>query len=93
MVAVADNFGEEIEQKVFHAKIVVDVKKVAEEEKQYKDISIITDFTDENGQDRMEEMIQDNYRRIVAETKQLVKDEIARIEADPDLCHLLEDAE
>ncbi len=91
--AVADNFGEEINQKVFNAKIVVDVKKVAEEEKKYKDISIITDFTDENGEDHMEELIQQNYRRIVAETKQLVKDEIARIEADPDLCHLLEDAE
>ena len=91
--AVADNFGEEIDQKVFNAKIVVNVKKVAKEEKKYKDISIITDFTDENGEDHMEEMIQQNYRRIVAETKQLVKDEIARIEADPDLCHLLEDAE
>ncbi|MBD5397166.1 TraM recognition domain-containing protein [bacterium] len=91
--AVTDNFGEEINQKVFNAKIVVDVKKVAKEEKKYKDISIITDFTDENGEDHMEEMIRQNYRRIVAETKQLVKDEIARIEADPDLCHLLEDAE
>ncbi len=69
------------------------MRKVADEEKQYQDISIITDFIDENGEDCMEEMIQQNYRRIVAETKQLVKDEIACIEADPDLCHLLEEAE
>ncbi|MCM1168575.1 MAG: YWFCY domain-containing protein [Bacteroides sp.] len=90
---VVDDFGQKIKQKMFNAAIVVDVEKVKAEEKQYQKIPVITDFTDENGEDKMQETIMANYHRIVAETKQLVKDEIARIEADPDLCHLLEDAE
>lgn len=90
---VADNFGEKIKQKRFNAQIIVDIDKVQEEEKLYQDIPIITDFTDENGEDRMKEVVQNNYRRIVAEAKQIIDDEIARIEADPDLCHLLENAE
>lgn len=34
----ADNFGEKIEQKIFHAQIVVDTEKVANETKNYKPI-------------------------------------------------------
>ena len=91
--SVADNFGEEIEQKTFHAKIIVDVKAIKAEEKLYQKIPVITDFTDRDGNDHMEDMIKENYKRIVAETKRLVEDELARIAADPDLCHLLESAE
>ena len=56
--AVADNFSERIEQKIFHAEIVVDSQRVAAEEKAYKKIPVIADFTDENGVDRMKEQIQ-----------------------------------
>ena len=88
--SVSDNFDERIEQKIFHAEIVVDNAKVSAETKNYKSIPIITDFTDENGNDRMKEQIQDNYSRIKAEIKQLVKDELKRIQDDPELAHLLQ---
>ncbi|MDU1892142.1 MAG: conjugal transfer protein MobC [Dysgonomonas sp.] len=87
--AVADNFSERIEQKIFHAEIVVDSQRVAAEEKAYKKIPVIADFTDEQGVDRMKEQIQENYDRIKAEARQIVEDEIQRIKDDPDLCHLL----
>ena len=51
---------------VFHCEIVEDAEKVKQEEKAYKKIPIITDFTDEEGNDRMKEMIQENYNRIKA---------------------------
>lgn len=87
--AVADNFDERIEQKIFHAEIVVDSAKVATETKGYKQIPVITNFVDENGVNRMKGMIQENYTRIKEETKQIVGDELNRIKNDPALCHLL----
>jgi hypothetical protein len=87
--AVADNFEERIEQKIFHAEIVVDNAKVAAETKHYKSIPVITNFMDENGIDRMKEQIQENYNRIKAETKQIVFEELERIKQDPELCKLL----
>ena len=88
--SVSDNFDERIEQKIFHAEIVVDNEKVAAETKAYKPIPVITDFTDENGKDCMREMIQENYNRIKDEVKQIVKDELARIANDENLSHLLQ---
>ena len=88
--AVSDNFDERIEQKIFHAEIVVDNEKVAAETKSYKPIPVITDFTDENGKDCMREMIHENYNRIKEEVKQIVKDELARIANDDKLSHLLQ---
>ncbi|KAA6323344.1 hypothetical protein EZS27_027205, partial [termite gut metagenome] len=87
--AVADNFDERIEQKIFHCEIVVDNERVAAETKAYHKIPVISNFVDENGVDRMKEMIKANYDRIKAETKQIVADELKRIADDPDLCHLL----
>ncbi|MFR4273962.1 MAG: conjugal transfer protein MobC [Bacteroides thetaiotaomicron] len=85
--AIADNFDERIEQKIFHCEIVVDNAKVAAETKAYQSIPVITDFTDENGVNRMKDMIKDNYDRIKAETKQIVAEElqnrnIKRIQTD-----------
>jgi hypothetical protein len=88
--AIADNFDERIEQKIFHCEIVVDNAKVAAETKAYQSIPVITDFTDENGVDRMKEQIQLNYNRIKEETKQIVADELERIKNDPVLAHLLQ---
>ena len=88
--SVSDNFTERIEQKIFHAEIVVDSAKVDAEAKAYKPIPIITDFTDENGNDCMKEMIQENYNRIKEEVKQIVKDELERIAGDDNLKHLLQ---
>ena len=87
--AVADNFDERIEQKIFHCEIVVDNERVATETKAYKKIPVITNFVDENGVDRMKEMIKENYDRIKAEAKQIVAEELQRIKDDPELCHLL----
>ncbi|MFV0268519.1 MAG: TraM recognition domain-containing protein, partial [Draconibacterium sp.] len=91
--AVADNFEERIEQKIFHAEIVVDNAKVAAETKAYKPIPVITNFKDEEGIDRMHEQIQFNYKHIKEEAKQIVADELERIAADPELAHLLQQEE
>ena len=88
--AVADNYGERIEQKIFHCEIVVDAEKVKREEQAYRPIPVITDFTDADGNDRMKEMIQENYNRIKAEVRQIVADELQRIQSDPELQHLLQ---
>ena len=88
--SVSDNFTERIDQKIFHCEIVVDIAKVDAETKAYKPIPIITDFTDADGNDRMKDMIQENYNRIKAEAKQIVADELQRIAADDNLKHLLQ---
>ena len=87
--AVSDNFDERIDQKIFHAEIVVDNAKVAKETKAYKPIPIITDFTDEDGNDIMDEMVKENYINIKNDVKQIVSDELVRIANDENLCHLL----
>lgn len=88
--SVSDNFTERIEQKIFHCEIVVDAEKVKREERAYKKIPVITDFTDEEGNDRMKETIQENYNRIKADVRQIVADELERIKNDPALAHLLQ---
>ncbi|MFV0268280.1 MAG: conjugal transfer protein MobC [Draconibacterium sp.] len=91
--AIADNFDERIEQKIFHAEIVVDSEKVKQEERKYQQIPVITNFEDENGMNRMKEQIQHNYNRIKEETKQIIADELDRITNDPALVHLLQQQE
>ena len=60
------------------------------EEQVYKLIPVITDFTDAGGNDRMKEMIQENYNRIRAEVRKIVADELQRIQSDPELQYLLQ---
>ncbi len=91
--AVADNFDERIDQKIFHAEIVVDSAKVKAETAKYRKIPLITDFTDEDGNDRMKEVVQENYERIKAEASQIVDEELERIKNDPVLCKLLPEQE
>ena len=64
----------------------MDNAKVAAETKAYKPIPVITDFTDENGNDCMQE----NYNRIKEEVKKIVADELERIAGDENLSHLLQ---
>ena len=87
--AVADNFGETIEQKIFHAQIVVDNDAVQKETAAYQPIPEISSFLDENGNDTMEHQIQANYRQIKQDIVELVENELIRIENDPALKHLL----
>ena len=88
--SVSDNFNERIEQKIFHAEIVVDTDKVKREESHYQPIPIVNDFKDADGNDCMKQAIQDNYNRIKEDVKLIVKDELERIAADENLKHLIQ---
>ena len=88
--SVSDNFDERIEQKIFHAEIVVDNDKVAAETKAYKKIPQILSFTDENGVDNMKQEIESNYKRIKLDVLNIVENEMERIKNDPDLQHLVQ---
>ena len=88
--SVSDNFNERIEQKIFHAEIVVDTEKVKREESRYQKLPIINDFLDADGNDCMKQTIQDNYNQIKEDVKQIVKDELERIANDENLKHLVQ---
>ena len=87
--SVSDNFTERIEQKIFHAEIVVDTDKVKREESHYQPIPIINDFKDADGNDCMKQAILDNYNQIKEDVKLIVKDELERIAGDESLKHLI----
>lgn len=87
--AVADNFGEKIEQKIFHAEIVVDHEAVSAEEKAYKKIPFINEFKDKDGNDIMMQQIQRNYDQIKSDAQAIINEEMDRIKNDPELCKRL----
>ncbi|MDR0829142.1 MAG: YWFCY domain-containing protein [Prevotellaceae bacterium] len=87
--AVSDNFDEKIEQKIFHAEIVVDNQKVEQETKNYVPIPKILNFTDENGNDKMTETIEKQYFKIKNDVKKIVAKELERIKNDQNLKHLI----
>ena len=89
--AVSDNFDERIEQKIFHAEIVVDSAKVSAEMKAYQPIPIIAEFTNEDGSDNLKETIEANYKRVKQEVLNLVASEIERIKNDPNLKGLIKE--
>ena len=88
--SVSDNFTERIEQKIFHAEIVVDTDKVKREESHYQPIPIINNFKDADGNDCMKQAILDNYNQIKEDVKLIVKDELERIAGDENLKHLIQ---
>ena len=88
--SVSDNFTERIEQKIFHAEIVVDTDKVKREESHYQPIPIINDFKDADGNDCMKQAILDNYNQIKEDVKLIVKNELERIAGDESLKHLIQ---
>ncbi len=88
--AVSDNFDERIDQKIFHAEIVVDTKKVEAETAAYEPIPLITDFKDDtDDKSKMKAAIQFNYSKVKQDVKDIVERELARIHKDPKLRHLL----
>lgn len=87
--AVADNFGEKIEQKIFHAEIVVDHAAVSAEEKAYWKIPFINEFKDKDGNDIMMQQIQRNYDQIKSDAQAIINEEMDRIKNDPELCKRL----
>ena len=74
--AVSDNFDERIDQKIFHAEIVVDTKAVAREEKAYKPIPILTDIPTKEA---MDIAIQDNYNQVKQDVREIVLREKVRL--------------
>lgn len=89
--AVSDNFDERIDQKIFHAEIVVDVAKVSAETKAYQPIPIIADFTNKDGSDNLKETIEANYKRVKQEVLSLIELEIERIKTNPSLRYLIKE--
>ena len=89
--AVSDNFDERIEQKIFHAEIVVDYAKVSAEMKTYQPIPIIAEFTNEDGSDNLSETIEANYKQVKQDVLTLVASEIERIKNDPNLKGLIKE--
>ena len=87
--AVSDNFDERIDQKIFHAEIVVDVAKVSAETKAYQPIPVIVEFKNEDGSDNIKETIEANYHKVKQEILSLVDSEIERIKNDSSLQHLI----
>ncbi|WP_217493513.1 conjugal transfer protein MobC [Sphingobacterium sp. HMSC13C05] len=88
--SVSDNFDERIEQKIFHAEIVVNNEKVASEAKAYQKIPHILSFVDEQGDDKMKQQIESNYRQIKQDIVQIIETELERIKNDPNLQHLVQ---
>ena len=83
--AIADNFDERIEQKMFHCEIV----GIMQSSCQQRLINRFRHnwFYGRKEVDTMKEQIQLNYNRIKEETKQIVADELKRIKNDPMLVH------
>lgn len=73
--SVSDNFDERIDQKIFHAQIIIDNDEVKVETSRYVPIPQIVNFVDENGVDRMQEQIDMNYKRVKIEVNQIIIDE------------------
>lgn len=87
--SVSDNYDERIKQKIFHAEIVVDNKKVAAETRAYQNIPEILSFIDDTGTDNMNQEIEANYRQIKTDILNIIEKEMKRIKNDPNLQHLI----
>ncbi len=77
--AVSDNFDERIKQKIFHAEIVIDNKKVAAEMKSHQKIPQIRSFKDEKGVDQIKLQIELNYLQIKKDVLEIIQSELERI--------------
>ena len=89
--AVSDNFDERIDQKIFHAEIVVDSANVSAEMKAYQPIPMIVDFKNEVSSDNLKETIEANYKCVKQNILDLVASKMVRIKNDPSLCHLIKE--
>ena len=89
--SVSDNFDERIDQKIFHAEIVVDSAKVSAEMMQYQSIPEINAFTHEDGSDNLTETIEANDKCVKQDVLLLVDSEIERIKNDLELKYLIKE--
>jgi hypothetical protein len=67
--------------------------KVAAETKACQKLPVVADFTDENGNNAMQEIIEWNYNQIKADVKQIIAEELKKIADYPDLQHLIKKKE
>ena len=65
------------------------MEKLKNETKHYTPIPDGNSFMDDKGNDRMQEQIELNYKRIKFEVKEIIKNEMEQIKNDPDLGHLI----
>lgn len=72
---------------------MVDNEKVAAETKVYQKIPEILSFVNEQGEDKMKQEIDSNYKQVKADIVQVIESEIERIKNDPNLQHLVPDNE
>ncbi|MFS6554199.1 conjugal transfer protein TraG, partial [Parabacteroides distasonis] len=84
------NINERIDQKIFHAEIVIDSARVKAETSRYKPIPVLTDFKDDTpDKSKMKAAIQFNYNQVKQDVKDIVERELERIRKDPKLRPLL----
>lgn len=69
----------------------MDNEKVAAETKAYQKIPQILSFADEQGEDKMKQEIESNYKRIKSDIMNIVVSEMERIKNDPNLQHLVQE--
>ena len=86
-----DNFDERIDQKIFHAEIVVDSVKVSAEMKAYQSIPTISAFINEDGSDNLKKTIEANYKCVKQQVLSIVGAEIERIKSNPNLSSLFKE--
>ncbi len=67
---VADNPDEKIKLKMFHAEIINDVEKLHAEGNRFKEIPIVSHFT--------QQQVLDNYYQVKMDVKRLVEEEVER---------------
>jgi hypothetical protein len=71
---VADNIGEKIRLKMFHAAIINDADKLNEEVRQHKEIPMISNVT--------QQQVMDNYYQVKMEVKRLIGKEVERLKEE-----------
>lgn len=86
----ADNFGEEVTEKSFHANIKVDMKAFKDFEARSVDIPELANFDSE---EVMKLTLTANFQKIKEDVRNISENELARIANDPDLAHLIPDSE
>jgi len=93
--AVADERGQEIKLKVFHAQMVIDEAETKADAAHFVDIPQFNEalFKDAQGKDRTDEIIQANYYRIRGDIQHIITLEHERISKDPSLLHLIKSKE
>jgi len=69
----------------------VDNEKVAAKTKAYQKIPQILPFVDEQGEDKMKQEIESNYKRIKSDIMNIVVSKMERIENHPNLQHLVQE--